>query len=396
MVNDCEMHTYYVESGEFPTFANFRSKNDLESYCKSRERFFRLLNLPVHFFKGLKLIEFGPDTGENAMVFSSWGSKVFLVEPNKKSADQIRRYFNSFNLASSMIGMSNSTIQDIEGCSQYDMVVAEGFLHTVRPNSIWFNKFSQLMNRNGLMLISYLEEAGAAIEIFHKVIYRYIVEATGEDTVESAKSIFQRKWDSVTHTRAFNAWYMDVIKNPYVRRRFFNCAETLVDEAKDKGFSLYSSWPIYKDSLDIFWAKAEFSADIQHDKTKENIARSKLSFLLGTKCYCTDSLEIVEEVYALVAEFVKHIDFNIDGICRDSLKKADCVLVKLIELLNTKKFLIGEDKQVCCDRLLMLRKIISFILSKDSLSLLEYCQESEIFISSWGLPNHNVIFQYQG
>ena len=67
-----KMHLYYKEKGILPTHASLCNQSDFERYEGSRNNFYlHKLYLPPMLFKGKRLIEFGPDSGENSLVFAS-------------------------------------------------------------------------------------------------------------------------------------------------------------------------------------------------------------------------------------------------------------------------------------------------------------------------------------
>ena len=86
---------YYKKRGILPTHAGFTESEELVAYEMMRCNFFTSkLFLPPRMFYDTHVLEFGPDTGENALVFARWGAKMTLVEPNAVAKPHILEYFN--------------------------------------------------------------------------------------------------------------------------------------------------------------------------------------------------------------------------------------------------------------------------------------------------------------
>ncbi len=77
------LHEYYSASKRLPTHAAFSSRDQLSAYERQRASLFQEhLFIPLRTFRGARVVEFGPDSGENSLVFGLWGSSLTLVEPN--------------------------------------------------------------------------------------------------------------------------------------------------------------------------------------------------------------------------------------------------------------------------------------------------------------------------
>jgi hypothetical protein len=86
-----KLFQYYAREQFLPTFGNLENAGKLAQYTDARRTVFaEKLMLPIQMFDGADVLEFGPDTGENALVFAQWGAKVTLAEPNLRAHGQIR------------------------------------------------------------------------------------------------------------------------------------------------------------------------------------------------------------------------------------------------------------------------------------------------------------------
>ena len=93
------MYEYYRGQTVAPTFGNLRDESALERFNEHRvDLYVNKLSLPVRLFNGAEVLEFGPDTGEHALIFARWGAELTLVEPNPDAVRQIKAYFKRFRM----------------------------------------------------------------------------------------------------------------------------------------------------------------------------------------------------------------------------------------------------------------------------------------------------------
>ena len=124
------------------------------------------------------------------------------------------------------------------------------------------------------------------MELLLKSIYHSVIRhASYPGGIETVRRLFQPKWDSIAHTRKLESWFMDVIMNPFVRAKYFIDPVALLREMQAGGFRLHASWPNYQDALAVQWIKADYSEQVDTQKTIEYVEQSRLSHLLGSKCF---------------------------------------------------------------------------------------------------------------
>ena len=88
------LYEYYRGQQLLPTFADFQGAPEVERYAAQRAAVLRdRAGLLPAMFNGAEILEFGPDSGENALVFAMWGAQLTLVEPNERAHETIRAYF---------------------------------------------------------------------------------------------------------------------------------------------------------------------------------------------------------------------------------------------------------------------------------------------------------------
>lgn len=388
------MYEYYSEQEILPTYAKFKSENDLIEYEGRRKNIFlHKLNLPIAVFKDAKLLEFGPDSGENALVFAKWGASCTLCEPNLKAHPFIKEYFDRFNLSSKLVELKNNSIAGDNSNlkpGEYNIIIAEGFIYTVKPDSIWMNLFSRLIAKEGLVVVNYLDTNGSFFELLLKVIYNAVKKAKGMNTLEAATAVFDTKWKSIPHTRSFESWIMDVMENPFVRLNYFIEPHALCQQMHNLGFALYSSLPSYKNGLAVEWVKKPWKADEAVQSQLEFITQNRLSHFFGQECFLTQP---DEELVKILEALLSNTDDLIDNFDVEKLKKCQEHLALIASALDSGKVVIPDVRsQQLRDSIASMKKIFQLIEQNNIQELITFCNSDHSFISSWGNPTHYAVF----
>jgi hypothetical protein len=391
------MYQYYERQAVLPTFADFRDEAALSGYERARRRLFLdKLFVPPRFFSGADVLQYGPDSGEDALVFARWGATLTLVEPNPRACEVVQTYFARFNLESRLEDLVKSDVEGYKSNRRFDFIDAEGFIYTVRPISVWLSRFHEYLVEDGLFLITYYETTGAFIELCTKAFYRAARALNpASSPVEAAESLYRSKWASIPHTRAFESWVMDIMENPFVRRRFFLTATKLCEEAAKHGFELYSSWPTYHDALQIYWHKhyPEY-ADLR-EMSRRHIARSVLSFLTGQMLYFVDDdfarIAELSDRLDRAGEAVDHLAGDYDArICSDAAEMLEGIHAMVARLRTRAE---EARRAEALDLLESLGRAFRLAAAGDLKGLCSLTNSDAAFIRNWGLPSHPVVFR---
>jgi hypothetical protein len=123
------LYDYYGRQNIAPTFADLRDEAAVVAYQAARARLLgERLALPIPLFRGAEILEFGPDTGENAVVFARWGAHMTLVEPAEAAHPRIRAYFDCFAPPAALRELAAADVLSYVANRRFDMIVAEGFI----------------------------------------------------------------------------------------------------------------------------------------------------------------------------------------------------------------------------------------------------------------------------
>ena len=167
------MYRYYERQAILPTFANLADRTDFGAYESARRRLFiEKLHVPPRIFRSAEVLQYGPDTGEDALVFAHWGARLTVVEPNAAAIDVLRRYFSQFGLDQHLSAVVNTDLESYRADREFDFIDAEGFIYTIQPVSRWLECFRTQLKDDGLFLITANEATGLLVELCTKALYR--------------------------------------------------------------------------------------------------------------------------------------------------------------------------------------------------------------------------------
>lgn len=386
------LHDYYLTQAIRPTHADFRNDTELTNYAALRKSVFWRLNFLPDLFSGKRVLEFGPDTGENSLIFAQWGAHLTLVEPNENAHSFIHGYFSKFHLEDRLDDVVGASILEFSSQHKFDIIDAEGFIYTVQPTRAWIDKTAQLLKKDGFLIVSFTTPHGGFIELLTKAIYRRVANDPKYGAgIETAKRLFLPRWNSIPHTRKLESWFMDVIENPFVRMKYFIDPSELLREAHEGGFRLYSSWPNYRDVLEMHWIKSPLDNDRELRASTSFVEQNRLGHLLGCKCFVPEitsrQLERVDQLTQITDEL---IDKWSNGACSTA---AACVH-DIEDLIKNKNTALGDENTATATKVLAMCQTLFQLMGMDDVDqLVEFCRQDETFISTWGMPNHYAIFQ---
>jgi SAM-dependent methyltransferase len=393
---DTKLFQYYERQDVLPTFGNFKSAEQLETYAAQRRDLFAdKLMLPPRLVRDAEVLEFGPDSGENAMVFAGWGAAMTLAEPNHHAHEKIRAYFARFGLADRLRELALADVEGFRSDGRFDVIDAEGFIYTIQPSETWLRIFRRLLNPDGCAIVSYYERYGGFLELALKAIHAAGKVLTSGTPLETAKLLFDAKWNSISHTRAFESWLMDVLENPFVRYRYFIDAGELCAAADSLGFDVHAAWPAYRDALDIYWHKKVHSEDEKLRRAARHLRRSRLSFLSGRKLYLVGNEPAVDSVCASTERLVRDVDGLIDDPLGDGLAQIVSGLASLRETLKTTEVFADDAAGVeaFAETLDSFFRIFSAIGRRDAGAVAALTQSDSAFINTWGQPAHFLVLR---
>ena len=236
-----------------------------------------------------------------------------------------------------------------------------------------------------------MELYGGFIELLTKAIYQQVAsDPSYGASLETAKRLFLPKWNSVQHTRKIDSWFMDVIENPFVRKKYFMDPVDLLKDMHAGGFRLYSSWPNYRDMLAMHWIKASLGQEDEMLASISFVEQSRLSHLLGCKCFVPG---ITQELSDNLALLIRITDSLIDAWSQEACATAGTCVNHIDGLIRKMSAAGDKDLGAASEIIAMTKSVFQLMEMNEVDQLVEFCRNDKTFISSWGTPAHYAVFQ---
>lgn len=376
---------YYIEEKFNPVPIIFSSKKNIEKHYEKRINLLENhLKIPLTLLKGKDVLEFGCNGGENACVLASYGANVYLVEPNKEMHNLIKRNFKKIKKLNNLKLLSEDSLEEFKNKKKFDLVIAEGFLNTLKKRDKYFKKLSNFLKPKGIMILNYDDGYGVIFEFLKSIILLRAckfnnVNFRKENSLKIAKKFFEKEFSKLNKSRNFLSWWKDQLVNPYASKTW-----KLKDISKlsnSLNLYLYSTSPIFDKSSHFQWYK---NLNLRGKKVSDkNLLILKswksnfLSFLFNEPIY--QKRKINSKVLIELEVFVKKLGYN---IFLGNLEK------KIIEPKNFLKYLSENNKKTLSNEISKLIKTINNCKSENELYK-NYNSTSELK-KTWGSVLHYV------
>jgi len=320
------LYEYYMKAGVNPVYAGFSSSKDLEEYDRSRRRMFEYnLRLPISAFERRTLLEFGPASGENALVFAKWGARLTLVEPVRSFVEVLNDYFDIYGLKKQIVDIECLPIENYRTEKKYDFVIAEGFIFQIGGPEYWIPLLLSFAKDDGFVFLSYTEMAGYLIDIIQAKSFQVIFERRGGDPYQLARRMYQKKWDSVPHVRKFESWVDDNLRNPLIGRNILNTLSDLQGIMAGYGIFLWSSWPSVFTQTDVKWIKATFDPTEELARCRQAYIKLIPSLIMGKIVPTTDAIfQLGSQILDKLREELRILGTHVKNLNEGGLSEAIC------------------------------------------------------------------------
>lgn len=392
---------YYQKKKLQVAYRNLKNKDQLDAFVEQRKNFLaQKLSLPIDYFEGKKILEFGPGSGENSMCFAIQGAELTLVEPNLDSHEHIISYFDQYDLRDRLKLLSSETLESFSQSDIFDFIDAEGFLASVRPKDLWINLIRGHLKPDGLLLMSYFEWHGSFFERYVNVLGKLITSRERSNLnahslqFNFTKKLMEKKWESIGSRRSFETWYLDHIISPYSSLEYSFDAISLVNLVSQEGFMIHSSCPNYLDKINVDWYKRIPNQEEQAKSCREYIQRNSLSFMLGCKCFFTGSQSQLISYYGKIKKILTGISNIEEKVEAKTLVKLQDDLEELTQFVegNQNNFYMPELTYVLA-LLKLVRSGISIAHRGDESELVTTLADNTAFMNWWGSPVHFLVLR---
>ena len=156
-------------------------------------------------------------------MLASYGANVYLVEPNKNMHDLIRSNFKKIKKLKNLKLLSTDSLEAFKRKRKFDLVIAEGFLNTLKKRNKYFKKISNFLKPKGILIINYDDSYGVIFEFLKSITLLKAcnfknINFRKNNSLEIAKKFFEKEFSKLNKTRNFLSWWKDQLVNPYASK----------------------------------------------------------------------------------------------------------------------------------------------------------------------------------
>lgn len=395
MMSISSLLEYYQQNCFNPVPISLEDRASWEThFAKRRNLYESHLGIPLSLLGERSVLEFGCNSGENALVLACVGAKLSLVEPNNQVLPQLQLLFQKFGLEKQVIALSQEEIGEFVSNSLYDLVLAEGFLFTLPNRDEMAQKIGNLLKPGGFGIISFNDRYGCFLEMTRRMLLwrAYQIQGIELKDIQSAvaleigRKFYQEDFVRISASRPFEAWWKDTLINPFLMSKYHWSYSEVLSQVEQVGCEFYSSSPKWTTYEYFNWYKKTSSRDENRQNFQDNYKRVFPFFLTGLSPnageWSVANSELINEVAQLVA------------------KLADFDLNSAIESITYPK-LLDEYLSSCQDRRLVhfnseMKKIYESVKANQWEALLSAYSQTKYVRQLWGTPLQYVCFKKLG
>lgn len=377
--------SYYQEHDFNPVPIDLSDDNAWDAHVEKRRNLYeRHLGIPFSLLKDRSVVEFGCNSGENALVLASIGASLTLVEPNEKILGRLRNLFLQHKLTDRITDVETQTIRDFESSQKYDLVIAEGFLNTLPDRDDMICKMADLLVPGGIMVISWDDRYGSLLEVTKRLVFkracqlRQIADLHGDNALLVAQSLFLNDFEQLNASRPFDAWVRDVLASPFVSWKYLWSYPELLPVVYRSGCEFLSSSPRWVSVDQFSWYKDVPDFEKRCETIRTEWFKYFGFFLTGVWPDHTQSQSATPKIVQAVSDFVSTVsDFLDNGDVTARVPVYPRVLHDYLDTISHGIFLaFGEE----------MTRLFAALGSEKADNLMEIYSGCEILRNLWGVP----------
>src|SRR6188472_1033181 len=149
---------YYKQHGISPV--SYQTDN-IRAHLERRDSLYRSVGLPPIAFKGARVLEVAPGTGQNSLYLAMCQpSSLDLVEPNPAGLVAIEKTYESFTLPHTRPRIHPVRLEEFEPEEPFDVVLCENWLGNLPHERRLIGKLASLVGPGGVMILTIVPYVG--------------------------------------------------------------------------------------------------------------------------------------------------------------------------------------------------------------------------------------------
>jgi SAM-dependent methyltransferase len=310
--------TYYQNNQINPVPLDIEEEEKWEVHFSKRRNLYELhLGIPFSLLRDRSVLEFGCNSGENALILAYFGADLTLVEPNNQVHPRLLSLFEKFGLKDRVKNLVEEQVEDYKSTELYDLVICECFINHLEDRDGVAKKIVDSIAPGGLGVISFDCLYGHFLEMVRKLVFHRacrisdIKDMHSRESFSLTEKLFLDDFSILNASRPLSAWWHDVLLNPFVAWKELWTYHELLPIIEAAGGEFMSSSPSW-DSLDQFaWYKNVVDAETRHKALLNEWYSHFTYFITG---HYTDKRDPVSsEVVEAVSGLIKSISDYIEG-----------------------------------------------------------------------------------
>ena len=339
------MVAYYRDQKFNPVFIDVEDPAVWKDHVAKRETLYTThLGIPLGLLKDKDVLEFGCNTGENALVLAHYGARLTLVEPNELAKARLMELFHRFGKTSSILRYSVDDVNSFRSGILFDVVIAEGFMSTIKEKVAALRKIISLMAPGGIGVVSFNDYVGGEIELTKKRILYSAYQKAGIKDVHStealdiARDYFEEDFLKLNASRTFETWWKDTLVSPvYTTETTWTYMEVFM-ALNLAGIDVHGTSPVWSKANHYSWYKNPRQGN---SKWQEELGENTSFFKTGLRRTPTNDM-----LHNFLIREISIINVIINSGTHDELLKAYKGSMLLRELWGTPYHYISFTKPV--------------------------------------------------
>ena len=305
------MVEYYEAQAFNPVLIRVEDPTVWEAHVQKRRHLYeRHLGIALPLLRDKHVLEFGCNSGENALVLATFGARLTLVEPNRQVAPRLKHLFQSFGLEAAIEAFHETGIDTFQTDRTFDVVVAEGFLSTLTERDAMLEKILRLVKPGGFGIVSFNDRFGGLLEVLKRaILFRAyaltpVADVQSDQALNIARTFFEADFQKLNVSRTFEAWWRDTLVNPlYSDAHLWSYPELLAILQRHGGV-VHATSPVWSTWEHYNWYKNVPGPETVNQRFLEDWRRHLFYFLTGLRPASVDQ-EVPEEVIEDTAQLVR-------------------------------------------------------------------------------------------
>jgi len=229
---------------------------DLQSHFRKREALYRHLGMPAAVFRGKRVLEFGPGSGDDAVHTASMGPSLYvLVDGNPYSVRAVQEKISQGQIKADELQCIESEILAFQDKRRFDVVTCEGVVPGQTDPAAYLRHIASFADTGGIVYCTAHSPTSLLAEICRRMLKPVFAVRYNDfdDQLTHLTDFVTPDLDSLKGmTRLYDDWVLDTILHPWRREVVFTVPDAI--DALDDDFDVVGTSPRF--AQDWRWYKA--------------------------------------------------------------------------------------------------------------------------------------------